>query len=289
MIEPLSRNELASLDALNSWVRSDSHRHTFNSPKYAIYEWKRLVIKAAIKAGQAECHAIYLGVTCRDCGGSGRYTDAYGEKYPHCRKCSSTGNHRLTFFVTQIGDIKWHTPFDKSNGMVGYDGWKRIYESASLSTDWEPNTKGKDLTTSEVAGHLNVLEPRLWQYSGSRWIYYDSPRVSWDSEDVKNGRYKLYLGRSAEVCEFCKSPSSERDGIGHHVSRQWVEWTAWACNACKALYATHSRWSDAAGKYVPAGGNGKSIFDEFVPPAQTDPEICRWLERRQIIGAGDRP
>lgn len=272
---------LASLDALNSWVRSDSHRrYAMNSPKYAIYEWKRFIIREAVAAGTAELKAIYLSLTCRDCGGCGRYTDSYGYEWPHCRKCSSTGKHRLTFLVSKIGGYTWHTPWDKVN-IPTPEG---MYQFAELSTDWEPNQKGIDLTVEQVAAHLNVLEPLLLHRAGSRWISWNYGE---DGGDARNDRYKLDLGRGPHRCEFCgREPNPQTasgGGSWHGCSRDWITWSAWACDPCKALYANSNRWSDAERKYVPHGGNGKSIFDEFKPPVVTDPEILKWLERRTLL------
>jgi hypothetical protein len=282
MSDLLAPAVLRSIDALNSWVRSDSHRRfAMHSPKYAIYEWKRLIIREAIAADAAELKAIYLSVTCRDCGGSGRYTDSYGERFPHCRKCDNTGKHRLTFLVSTISEYTWHTPWDKTWGLSTPDD---MYRFATLSTDWEPNQKGVDLTTEQVAAHLNVLEPLLFDKAGSRsiWSYRDEYH-----NEAKNNRYKIDLGRGPERCEFCGcTPNPETasgGGSWHGCTRDWVTWSAWACDVCKSLFANSNRWSDEHHAYIPPGGNGKSIFDEFKPPTVTDPEILKWLERRSLM------
>jgi hypothetical protein len=277
---------LEAIDHLNSWVRSDSARGWHSSPRYAIYDWKHAAIQRAIKDGTARCDAIYLTLNCRDCGGTGKYIDSYGEKFPRCRRCSNSGHSTLLFLTTAIGDIRWHTPHDKCwRFNLPEDFW----QSARLSVDWEPNQKGRDLELWEVAECLNVLEEAVERGElpkpGSHGVY---DRSYWIG-DSDHGKYRLDLGRSERVCEICSTPAvakdAERglyDGVHHHVTREHVEFSAWACYACKALYATVNRWCDVAKKYVPDGGNGKSIFDEFKIPIERcqHPEVRKWLERR---------
>ena len=272
-----------ALDRLNSWVRSKGYwEWSHHGPKYVIYDWKNELIKAAIKNGIATTSAIRLLLTCRDCDGSKRYTDSYGYKFPHCRKCFSTGVSDLAFLVTRMHGFTWHTPRDKS---WGFDLPEGSWEGAKLSVDWEPNQVGKDLETWQVAECLNILEPMLPK-PGSHGIC-DSG--DWYGE-CDHSKYKLHLGRSERICQLCGRGSiwnpddkeSKMDGVHHHVSRGNMAWSAWACDPCKGLYATCNRWSDQEHKYVPEGGNGKSIFDEFPVPKIEHPEILKWLERRML-------
>jgi hypothetical protein len=265
---------LEAIDRLNSWVRSDSARGWWSSPRYSIYDWKNAVIEQAIRAGTAECSAIHLSLTCRDCGGTKRYTDSSGYTYDHCRKCSSTGVTRLWFVVTKIEGRQFHTPRDKS--------WRfhlpeSFWESARLSTDWEPNQKGRDLETWEVAQCLNVCEEAVLRGElpkpGSHGIYDYGDYYG----EQDHGKYKLHLRDTAEVCQLCghvgvpKDPEYPDwlDGCHHCVSLEYVDWSAWACDACQSLY----------------GGNQSiRIFDvlKLHPPVEKlqHPEIRKWLERR---------
>lgn len=247
----------SALDSLNSWVRSRSARGWWNSPYRAIYDWKLEAIKAALKDGEATSSWIYLTLHCRDCGGSGRYTDSYGQKFPHCRRCSSTGKQRLFFLVTHLYGFVWHTPREKTWGLRGIPDVR----FANLSIDWEPNRIGRDLAASEVARHLNILEPVMPKPGYTDWD-------SWDGYgEVFHGDYMLDLGRTDLTCPFCgKVSDNDRDGIYHGIHRGYLRWSAWACGDCKQ-------------KHV-----GVSIFDKFPDQEVTDPEILKWLERRALAG-----
>ncbi len=242
------------------------------------------MIRKTLKNGGCECNSIYLSLKCRSCGGTGKFTHESGE-WSWCYKCSSKGIVKLTFLVTDIGGYRWHTPWEKSYSFKLPEG---LYERASLSCDWEPNQKGRDLELWEVAKYLNVLEAAtfggLLEKPGSHGIY---DRDDWIG-DHDHSKYRLHLGDSPRVCEICgrdavlKDDGGSYDGVYHHVVRPHVDWSAWACDACKALYAKCNRWDDASCKYVPDGGNGKSIFDEFTVPVHLcqHPEVRKWLERR---------
>lgn len=281
--------QLKAIDCLNSWVRSKGHWDWIcSSPRYAIYDWKREAIKLAIMSGEAEYRAIYLTLNCRDCGGSKRFIDSTGYEWPHCRKCSSTGHTRLTFLETDIKGIRWHSPWEKTYGIPTRE---KTFENATICMDWEPNQIGKDLETWEVAKYLNILERDMPIRHGSHGIY-DCGDYYGERE---HSQYRIFLGRSERVCEFCGRPAVPKegaqdlyDGVHHHVSRGHVAWCAWACNVCKALFSTSNVWSDTAGRYVPSGGNGKSIFDEFRIPQEmmSHEEIRQWLARRGELDRG---
>lgn len=270
----------AAIDKLNSWVRSSSGRRSISSPTYAVYDWKLEWIRRAIAAETTQIRAIYLSLTCRDCGGSKRYTDSMGYEHPHCRKCSSTGMVRLEFLDTCVDGFRWHTPRERTWSLrLPEDLWK----SASLSCDWEPNAKGRDLEPWEVAGCLNVLEKEMPNVPNGH-----STGNDWDGFGWKNHKqYRLYVGQQPEACEFCGRFDAHR----FHPCRGSIEWTAFACDACRGMFATANVWSDIEHKYVPSGGNGKSIFDEFKMPMQllTHPEILKWLANRGIGGAMSEP
>lgn len=272
-----------AVDRLNSWIRSDSHWGSFSSPRYAIYFWKLYLVSRAL-ADNPDCwRTVHVCLRCRDCGATGKYIDQYGRNHGHCWKCDSTGTVRLDFLETTIEGFKWHTPRDKTwriNGITNED-W---VAAPCVTEDWKPNAKGRDMEPWEVAECLNICEVSL-PNPGTRMI--------WEGRDYcgdsDNGKYKLFVGRSEQVCEFCKRPAVQKgdkpglmDGSMHHVSRGNIEWSAWACESCQGLFAKSNRWSDAEHKYVPEGGNGKSIFAEFAIPQEKleHPAIREWLARR---------
>lgn len=273
-----------AIDRLNSWVRSVSHGAWYwsNSPRMAIYDAKHAIIEQAIRNGLCICEAIRLMVHCRDCGGSGKYS-SYGRQYDHCWRCSSTGKQTLEFVVTTIEGFRWHTPRDKS--------WRfklpeNFWQFSTLAMDWAPNQKGRDLELWEVAECLNVME----EARGAGRIPMPGKHSVYESGDYygesDHSNYKLYLGDGPPTCEFCGVPGGRGDSNGtyHCVGRQFVSWSAYACNSCSAQFATSSQWSDGASSYVPSGGNGRSIFDEFKVPVDKlrHPEIEKWLARRGV-------
>lgn len=275
----VSEKLLHAVDALNSWVRSDSARwFSSRHPRYAIYDYKTEVIRRAIVNGECTYRWIYLTLHCRTCGGTGIFKHESGDTST-CRKCWRTGKNTLHFLETDIQGVKWHTPQDRAWRLKVGGG----RELDNLSTDWEPNAKGKDLTVGEVARYLMVCEDELGEGCLSAHGIYDYG--NWIDDQEHKG-YKLDLGRQgAAVCEICGVTVADelKDGSWHHVSRTHADWSSYACNVCRALFATRNRWDDAQGKYAPDGGNGRSIFDEFKPPTVTDPDVREWLSRRKVI------
>lgn len=257
---------LHAVDALNSWVRSDSARwFSSRHPRYAIYDYKTEVIRRAIVNGECTYRWIYLTLHCRKCGGTGIFKHESGDTST-CRKCWHTGKNTLHFLETDIQGFKWHTPQDRAWRLkVGNGG-----EIKSLSVDWEPNSKGKDLTVGEVARYLMVCEDELGEGClGAHGIF---DYGDWVGDQTHRG-YKLDLGRqgatrfAGPVCEICGVAATDelKDGCWHHVSRAHADWSAYACNVCKALY------------------EGASIFAAFAPPRVTDPDVREWLLRRGAL------
>ena len=244
----------SALDRLNSWVRSPSARNWFRSPRHAIYDWKIHLIRDAIDKGEAKLSAVCFTATCNHCGGTKQYIDSGGYKWPHCRRCRSTGITPLLFVVSEMYGLKWHTPRDKA--------WElrlpeNFFDSAPESTDWAPNMPGTDMETWEVAACLNILEPAMPK-PGRHSVYDRSQYFG----EVDHAKYRLYLGRSEVVCQLCGHTSTEeRDGINHHVSRAYIEWSAWGCEGCRATLGT-------------------AIYSKFPVPAINHPEIITWLARR---------
>lgn len=272
----LDLSVLESIDHLNSWVRSTSASGWYSSPRRAIYDWKSNALKNAIATGEAESHPIYLSLTCRDCGGSKRYTDSYGIKFPHCRRCSSTGITRLEFIVTEIGPFVWHTPRDKSYSFhLPEDFWSK----ASLSVEWEPNAKGRDMELWEVVAALNVCEMAVLRGELCKPSYHGVYDYGYWIGDSQHDRYKLNLGRLNGVCVFCGEAGKEKDPIAHpgwldghwcHAVRSCIDWVAYVCLSCNSTI-------------------GSTVFDRFPVPVERleHPEIRQWLERRGIRDIAD--
>lgn len=252
-----------AIDRLNSWARSDSSRRYLSSPVRAIYDWKRHFIEESLRAGRVENpHAIRLTLTCRDCNGSKKYTNMYGEEFPWCRRCGSSGVVPLRFLVTTICGYTWHTPETEAMRISRVCLPEDIWQRSTLSVDWEPNQKGRDLQVHQVAQWLNVLETEYPNVPGSHGVY---DYGNWIG-DADHKRYKLYLGRFDTECAFCGCPK-EPEIIGgcYGVSREFIEWSAWACKPCDGIQ-----------------GDGKSIFAQFPVPVEQlqHPEIAKWLANR---------
>ena len=218
---------LANVDRLNSWVRSDSFA-LGSAGRYVIYHFKNQAIAEAKNAGLVDAvRAVYSVVTCRDCGGSKRYTDSWGYTHDHCRRCSSTGTTRLRFAETTIGGYRWHTPrertFSSSFPVVDWD-------KEEEARDWAPNEKdGRDLELDVALTALMELEashlprPRPYiAYDGESWDYFAT--------------YRVHVGGGDEAtCCVCLSPADRPGWWGASLAR--VEWTAKVCKACQLLYS----------------------------------------------------
>lgn len=252
-----------AIDRLNSWVRSDSARRWMSSPRNAVYDWKRHFIEESLNAGRVENpHAIRLSLTCRDCGGSKQYTDSYGHKFPWCRKCGSTGAITLRFLVTTICGYTWHTPENEAMRISRVWLPDDIWERSTLSVEWEPNQKGRDLEVHHVAQWLNVLEAEYPNAPGRHGVYYSGDWIG----DSDHKKYKLYLGAMVTECAFCGRPREEEVTGGRYgVTRGHVEWSAWTCKPCEDRH-----------------GEGNSIYDQFPVPIEKlqHPEIQTWLANR---------
>lgn len=252
------------LDRLNSWVRSRSFRHGFGGRlDFVIYHLKSQAIQACIAAGIASHRLIATDVKCRQCGGTGRYVNQYGDEYPHCRACRSTGQAHLQFIETTIaGELIWHTPANHRVSFVER-WWEWTEEPAG---DWQPNTVGKDLAIDEAALLLNEVESFFPGRPYKRAVY-----DGWDyyGEVDDFATYRLYLGATTEgVCGLCGGPSEPNQRYGVHCGR--IEWSAPGCATCKALH-------------------GNDIFKrlgERVPPQLLTPGVRAWVERHPVMQGG---
>ena len=97
-------------------------------------------------------------VKCRDCGGSGRYTDSWGYTHDHCRACGNTGKASLSFVVSTLWTgHAWHTP------LMRWPSCKINTQSLVPIVDsYQPNQPGRDMTPQEVALDLYTVERWFW-------------------------------------------------------------------------------------------------------------------------------
>ena len=251
---------LEAVDRLNSWVRSTSFSGGMCAIglRRRIYEIKGQAIEAA--RGEFVCshRPLTTIATCRDCGGSGRYTDWGGHEWPHCRACESSGNVRLRFVETtilttdwRIGSFRWHSPRERwtlPSSLLGVE---------IEPGDWHVNLPGRDLTLNEAARDLLACDARFPGRSYRKLQCYDGcdcPR-----------HYTLYLGRANKACPHCgvaldesnRSPVScgKRDGR--------AEYSFVPCAACYARL-----------------GKTMEIFNVGMPPELLEPEYVRaWVEK----------
>lgn len=243
MTTGLPTRAFEALDRLNSFVRSEAHRSHYYaaSPRRAVYDMKRQAILVAHAAKIAEHRRIVTSAECRDCGGSGRYTDSYGEKWPHCRACSSSGTVTLRFVETTIAlpghELRWHSPevgFSlypvEREPLPHLKAWdeKTGYLPAASPADWSVNQPGRDLKVWEVARDLLAAEEH---FKATQHAY-----RSWGFDD--NGcsrdpfRYALHVGRTERVCWNCRAAVPEQRGwLGKTIGR--VQFSAAVCEPCE--------------------------------------------------------
>lgn len=254
---------ILAVDALNSWVRSESIKHQWHYSaqafKRSLYFFKKAAIKRAHEEGAVWARGIRTQAQCNRCGGSGIFVDWEGETRGRCRGCAGTGTATLRFLETRIdlGDktLTWHHPEDGHGGLSTSLGY---HLGSVLVHDWKPNTPGKDLPHLDALKLVNQVEH----------FFVDRPADYW-GEDIGEGRYNdfLYswpLGRApffGERCEFCGETNQDLLQ-GYCVCRHMFEWTGLACKRCDT-----------------EPGSGK-IFERFeIRPEKLSPELIEWQHR----------
>jgi hypothetical protein len=253
---------IAAVDALNSWVHSESFRNganTFHSPKKAIYWLKREAISALRTLNLCTHRHVAVVSTCRRCDGQGNfYSWWYDPNVPgydkpkRCRVCLK-GCVDLHFVEThsEAAGIRWHTPFNDFIGAFGAIG----VSGSPEPTDWKPNTPGKDATPAEAAGWLNTAE-YLFPRRPGRYYHYDGGPL----DDFK---YSLYVGETDPTrCSFCGSPP---ENLRYCVYRGRIGWKDFACRSCAKAREAHP-------------------FDEFPVPEHllADPRIQLWIANHRV-------
>jgi len=250
-----------AMSRLNSWLRSPDAKGLHHTPARAIYFLKR----EAIEWADQNLHCLHStvivgGVSCRACGGTGKYTDSYGTEFPHCRACSSRGSLSLLFVQTAIGGGPvWHTPYLKF--YIRHRTANVCWLLKRWAEGWTVNEPGHSMKPWEVARDLNLLETTLTRRPG--WYSTD-----WGTFNDFN--YSLYLGATpADVCSFCgeKAPPNYGNFLAYAVTRKGISWTDHACTNCEL------HW----------GRSSAAIFSKFpIPVVLVDNlHIVSFIERHE--------
>lgn len=274
VIEQISNGQVAaleraihSIDRLNRWVRSPSYRDAYsssNGPMKAIYFYKGLAIERWHAARPMSMRRVKAVTKCRDCGGDGRYCDSNGFTHDHCWACHSTGNVTLYFIETEFPNrVRWHTPREKWPTCFKDFEWRYADEEYE-ETGWLPNQPGEDITVSEAARHLNVIESHFTERPKPYVWHRD-----WGSGTQDDGNYMLHVGDvDARKCAFCqRTPRPCR----WHVRRGRLGWHDRCCTECE--------------EGMKASGRFDSIFDAFPVPEYLleDEHVQAWL-MRNVVG-----
>lgn len=235
--ERLSAEVLHAMERLNSWVRSRGCAGDSWNARYVIYDLKLSCIDWANRNGAASHRWIEVGVRCRDCCGTGKYVDSYGEKFDHCHACYSKGRVMLRFMETVISlpdhQTRWHTPITET--------WKINMPSPDTfetDFDWNANLPGSEIPVDELARLLNLVENCV-PYRNRDIRRIDHNRSVYDRDcfygDVNDfASYKLRLGRKERPCRLCLS--SEMETCGFSVTSGRIHWAE--C-VCKFHYTHH--------------------------------------------------
>lgn len=246
---------LPELDAMNSYVRSDAHRRGSVSSSLAkvVYHYKREALRELTQLQLATHRAVSVITQCRDCGGSGCYTDYNGYTHDHCWACSSSGDVKLRFVESMIyGSYVWHTPIRDA-----YTFLSRAHELPEHPVDdWTVHQKGNDLTPSRVAAAMNAIEDVITRRP--TW------RGNWGQARTLHDSYTLWVGEtSRDVCLICGSTKAAPH-YGHIVRTGRLHWSGAACRVCV----------DAS-----KGGEIFDVLAGLMPQAFLTPEVRAWVER----------
>lgn len=202
----------------------------------------------------AKHYRLTVPAQCRDCGGTGKYTDWDGREFNHCWRCGCTGRMRLEFVESHVAEgICWHSPRAKA-----YELWNRADGELSFAaSDWGgPNVPGRELMPDEAAGHLLLIDA-AWppRYPNSHEGCYEHCECT--------DRYSLWLGRWTEYCAHCRSLEPKYN-FHRRVGR--VECTLMACEACYAAK------------------RGLDLFDVPIPLAMYQPpNVMAWINANKAL------
>lgn len=266
-----------SREIIDALVRLNVHARAFGSGKRAIYAYKILVSAITIVTGSAGVMLRQWTGKCHGCNGTGRYVDSYGETWPHCRKCRSTGTVTLKFVEVGItnGPL-WHHPFDQSAGwdlarLAGVAIWddvKGAWKDArgfetifwNITDGWTPKQPAEQLNANAAAKLLNIVEPWVRE---TPLPFEAAGRLRWLGECAQSEmrRYTLSLGRLDGPCFRCGS-SDVVVGLG--CSGPPFEFATPVCR-------THERIEPA-------------FWPKSVPESALTPALREWRDRHVTLG-----
>ena len=213
---PVPADVLAALLPLNH------HARAYGCGKRAIYAYKTLVAALLVAAGETRAQLVQWTGKCGHCGGTERYVDSYGERWPHCRQCSSTGTVTLKFVETVLPcGQAWHHPWDRYDdggrelaeiaGLAVWDGERGRYRAAgggdpifsNIASDWRPQRPSFSLDADAAAEALNVVE--AWLLLSVANVL-PTPLHFLRERALRDMRaYIIDIGRVGSKCWYCAS------------------------------------------------------------------------------------
>lgn len=246
---------LEAVDRLNSWVRSESFKRGthWSGVRRHVYQIKRMAIARAQREFVCLHRPHSTLVTCRSCGGSGKYTDWDGRAWPNCRACGSKGIVKLDFVQTQIlvpqpygQTFTWNSPRDKWG--LPADRLGEELTGIVMQVD-EPGT---DMSIDDAARDLLLCDATFPRQYG------------WCSEfcDCEK-HYALYLGRADGRCAHCgdAAPEDQATNCGKTIGR--VNFSFAVCKPC----------------YLAKRSTSAALFDVGIPEELLRGEhVRRWVE-----------
>lgn len=276
------------MKALNSWARLpfNERQHMYEATD-AIYRYKRVVIKAAMRLEVAKLRLISLERPCKTCKGTGQFerTDYDGEYYDSedCRRCNASGKVTLRFVVSEIFGVRWHTPRPKWDlDHFTPEDWEKRCEP---ETEWEPERPGKPLPFIELVENLNAVErvllPPLVPYE------------SWPAPDSRLPRYSLHFGKIWS-CPFCGvnpargvSPDYGPVRTIYRPCMRWIQDPCWRHEGADCMFSAYSKPFQWPYDLLPprCDRNNEDQWEYHVPLPQLakHPAVTEWLARRGII------
>jgi hypothetical protein len=212
--------------------RLNKHARAYGCGKRAIYAYKALASGLAIIDGVATVMLRQWTGPCHGCAGTGKHLDSYGERFPHCRRCSSSGRVTLKFVEVALPSFTgqvWHHPFENGAGWdlaqlaraATWDGHRGrwVDEKGSdpvfwnITDGWSPKQPGERLEPDDAARLLNIVE--AWALALPSPFGSEDP-IRWlrlRATDMMRG-YVLDLGRLDGPCYRCGS-ADVVVGLGH--------------------------------------------------------------------------